>query len=447
VACDCCRTLRSQSRWRNDDAATKKGNIEEGASEEDVVEERKNASFTTFLGLNSTDEDGMVSPIMSSTNAKDAGCVDSGERLQAEDQHEAEEERGGPHSPGDLASEGAVPQETALLDRIAHLVDTEYDIIKAEVLLAELEASMRSREGCWGSILEMPLYARFRRRLDYFVEVGNSCLDDVGDWFLAYEDSSQTRSIHGSIDPKNGKRLNYRVRVQIPTSLVNVMAICTEVQLMREWNALVVGTPQVIGRSTAHYMVLNYQLSFLGGLQKIDVCNEIRRFSDPVGGFLAEYIESVPEDHPCYRAPLPGFKRPKTLLKNMWVACGPDQTVLIQVGRIDFPIAFTRWWATRLAGTFGRFVMEGLVTNSLRSATPGSPWENHISSDRLGLYGRLGECMKSNESSSRKPHPEYPDRVADFDLKPSFRRRHMQKMSQAQDVPGEDEPQPGLRAL
>jgi len=328
------------------------------------------------------------------------------------------------------ALDGANAKEQEMLERIKHLVDEEYDFLLAEALLAELEDSSKSGPR-WDAVLSLPVFQRFRARMQCFTEVGDACFADKRDWFMAYEDSTKTRTIHGMLDPADGRQLSYRVRAQIPTSLRNAVAVTNEIELLPEWNKLVVGAPEVVGRRTAHYLVLNYQMSFLGGFQKVDICNEIFRYSDVQGGFLAEHIESVPEGHPSYRAPKSGCVRPQTLLRNCWVACGPEQTVFLQAGKLTLPFAVPRWLASKIGGVAGRFILEGLVRNSLRSTMPGNPWEELLKADQTGFYSRVGECIESQESQARTPPSSENirnSRVADFDLRPQFVRRSIQRM-------------------
>merc|ERR1712039_695199 len=168
-------------------------------------------------------------------------------------------------------------------------------------------------------------------------------------------------------------------------------------------------------------MVINYQLSILGGMNKLDILNEIRRFSDVEGGFLAEYIVSADKTHPSYREPPKGYKRPQVELKNLWAACGPSHTVLIQVGKLQLPFSVSRWVAGMLGSAAGKFIVGGLVENSMRSAVPNSPWEGFLKSDKLGLYARLDECIDSRASESRKPVKDsLGDNVLDFDLSEYF---------------------------
>merc|ERR1712072_989907 len=131
--------------------------------------------------------------------------------------------------------------------------------------------------------------------------------------------------------------------------------------------------------------------------------NEIRRFSVTDGGYLVEYIQSCGKEHPSYKAPKSGYKRPETLIKNVWTACGPDLTILVQVGKLVLPFPVTKWVASTVGGIAGRFIIGGLVKNSLKSAERGNPWEELMAKDELGLYSRLDECVASKASELRRP--------------------------------------------
>jgi len=322
------------------------------------------------------------------------------------------------------------------LEKVENLVDVAYDILKAEVLLLQLEQEAQDRPEEWDEIAKSPLFTRFRRKKVYFSDVGKTVCEGLGNWFSAFEDSTGTQTIHGFIDPKDPSCLQYRVRAMIPASLTHAMAVANEVQFMPKWNNLIVGEPKVLGRRTAHYMVLNYQMSFVAGMYKVDVLSEIRRFTDIEGGFLAEYIESVPEGHPSYINPPSGFKRPKTKIKNVWIACGPQHTVLLQFGALNLPFNATKWLASTVGGLAGRFVIGGLVKNSSQASTPGNIWEEPLQSDRTGLYRRLTECQEARASDARSPAKGV-SMKAEFDLAPFFRRPGCQR------VPEEDpDPEP-----
>lgn len=289
----------------------------------------------------------------------------------------------------------------AVLAEVERLVDVSYDVLKAEELLAALEEHLGSENTLWEDILKTPLFERFSRKMDIYKKVGEAVCKSTDDWFCVYQDQGQNSTIFGCIDPENNKCLHYRVTAHIPTSLTNVMAIGNEVQLLPAWNSLVVNQPEVIGRRTGHYMVLNYQMSILGGMYKVDILNEIRRFSDPRGGYLAEYIESAGKDHPCYKPTLSGYKRPDTKLQNIWIACGPNHTTLVQVGKVVLPFTATKWLASTVGGLAGRFIVGGLVKNSMRSVEPGNPWEKLLIEDELGLYARMTDCVNGKGSTAR----------------------------------------------
>jgi len=313
-----------------------------------------------------------------------------------------------------------------MLQKIEQLVDVAYDILKAEVLLKQLEREAANALEDWDEITSSPLFSRFRRKKAYFSEVGKTVCAGLQNWFSAFEDSTGTQTIHGIIDPKDPTCLQYRVRALVPASLTHAMAVANEIEFMPKWNSLIVGQPKVVGRRTAHYMVLNYQMSFVGGMYKVDVLSEIRRFTDVEGGFMAEYIESVPEGHPSYIAPPSGFKRPKTKIKNVWIACGPEHCVLLQFGALNLPFSATKWLASTVGGLAGRFVIGGLVKNSSQASKPGNMWEEALSSDKTGLYGRLTECQQAAASGARSPS-KGTDMKAEFDLSPYFQRQGFQR--------------------
>lgn len=293
----------------------------------------------------------------------------------------------------------------AVLQTVTELVDTAYDILTAEMLLEDLER-MLSEHGArdqWQDFLDSPLFERFARKIDYFYEAARACAVDVSKWSCIYRGAGDTQSIHGFPDPQDGSILHYRVRAVIDTGLPNVMSVANEVQLTRNWNTLVTADPEVLGRRTAHYMMLNYQMSLMHGMYKLDILNEIRRFSDVQGGFIAEYIMTADKNHAAYREPSKGHTRPVTELKNMWVACGPKHTVLIQVGKVKLPFSVPTWLAKSVGAIAGRFIVGGLVNNSLRAAEANSPWEGPLKEDKFGFYQRALECVEGGHSSQREP--------------------------------------------
>mmetsp|Transcript_3884 Transcript_3884/g.9403 ORF Transcript_3884/g.9403 Transcript_3884/m.9403 type:complete len:481 (-) Transcript_3884:117-1559(-) len=317
------------------------------------------------------------------------------------------------------ASRGFESDVEAVLHEIERIVDQEYDVLLAELLLEKVIKRLSSED--LAEVLSAPVIERMKRKLDYLKTVGQACCcsDDV--WFSVYKDGAQ--SIDGFIDKSDASVLHYKARITIPASLKSVMAVANEVDLMPTWNKLVVGTPEVIGRRTAHYMVLHYQMSMLGGMYKVDLLNEVRRFSDPRGGFLAEYIRSADGNHPCYSPPGSGFKRPTTEVKNVWVACGENSTVLIQVGKLKLPFSATKWLASSIGGIAGRFIVGGLMSNSLKASETGNPWEKRVEVDESGLYRRLSELVASRGSVDRMPttgisQPSFKD----ADLEPYFQR-------------------------
>mmetsp|Transcript_34715 Transcript_34715/g.77918 ORF Transcript_34715/g.77918 Transcript_34715/m.77918 type:complete len:443 (+) Transcript_34715:76-1404(+) len=285
-------------------------------------------------------------------------------------------------------------------DLIETLIDREYDILAAELVLREMELHLGGGEE-WQKMLASKLFERFSRKASYFFKVGRAVCSDQSKWLCIYEGGGS--NITALVDKDDPCLIHYKAYISISTSLTNVMAVANEVQLMREWNALVTKEPRRIGRYTAHYLVLAYQLSLLGGLYKLDVLNEIRRFTDIDGGFLVEYILSADKTHPCYQEAEKGYKRPQNELKNVWVACGKQHTVLIQMGKVKLPFKASPWLLSAVGKLAGSSVVSSLVKNSLRSSEPGSPWEAPLKEDVSGFYARLRTCEVSAASHGRTP--------------------------------------------
>jgi hypothetical protein len=318
-----------------------------------------------------------------------------------------------------------------MLEVVAKLVDRDYDILPAEMLLAEVE-KLIGQERFANEVLNSDLFERFARKLDFFYDVGISCSEQQDDWIELYNGEKGAQLITGLIDPDDSTVVHYAVRCEIPSSITNVLAVANEIHLMPKWNSLVVGEPLVIGRRTAHYFVLNYQMSALGGMYKVETLNEIRRFSDQAGGYMVEYVTSVAPDHPSYKEPKKGFKRMQTLLKNVFIACGPEHTVLLQRGKLKLPFSATKWVAKTIGGVAGKFIVGGLVANSAMAAKPGNDWEAPIKEDKYGLYYRLSELIAGEQSVKRDPKNSEDGKIAAYDVASFFNKRRFHRASTRQ---------------
>mmetsp|Transcript_1175 Transcript_1175/g.3118 ORF Transcript_1175/g.3118 Transcript_1175/m.3118 type:complete len:478 (+) Transcript_1175:69-1502(+) len=288
-----------------------------------------------------------------------------------------------------------------ILREAEELVHHEYDILLARVLFQGAQ-DVLDEEQWQTAIVASEVYQSFLHKIGFLHRVRDSVSTRSEGWFNVYGNGGAQR-IEGCIDKKDATVLHYCVTVSIPARLTNALALGNELDLLTKWNSLITGVPSTIGRRTAHYAIVNYQMAFLAGMYKFDVLNEVRRFSDIEGGYLAEYIESADSTHPCYKQPGSGFKRPKTELKNLWVACGEQHSLLIQVGKVKLPFTATTWLATTIGGLAGRFIVDGLINNSKRTTEPGNPWEGALRQDEHGLYRRLEECVRSEASCFRAP--------------------------------------------
>lgn len=312
-----------------------------------------------------------------------------------------------------------------LLAHVQRLVEVESDVFAAEALLISFEAKIGSGPE-WSKITSSSIFQGFAKKLRLFRAIGEACCSQAHDWFAVFKDGPS--SIHGCIDPQDKSVLMYRVRAQIPTKITNVMAVINETQLLPEWNTLVTKEPEVVGRRTALHLRMNYQMSMASGMFKLDMLDEVTRFLDPEGGFLAEFASSVLPGDEHYKEPAPGHERVETEIKSVWIPCGSDNTVLIQVGRLCLPFELSEWVVRTLGSFAGRFILGGLMKNSLRLTKPGNPWEHLLEEDKTGFYARLESCIGSSASKSRCTAV---DTIGPFDMAIFFQNHQIKQV-----VPG-----------
>eukprot|EP00930_Biecheleria_cincta_P014032 TRINITY_DN12234_c0_g1_i1.p1 TRINITY_DN12234_c0_g1~~TRINITY_DN12234_c0_g1_i1.p1 ORF type:complete len:515 (+),score=85.94 TRINITY_DN12234_c0_g1_i1:52-1596(+) len=319
-----------------------------------------------------------------------------------------------------LKSEQLDEKSAGLLKEIQRLVNVEYDMLTAFSLMQQLQEILAGTRA-WVSVQGSALHQRLTSRLKEFMKGGRACFDHSGEWHLLYENAKEGQSIHARFNEVNPLLVEYRVSAQVNAPLSSAYAVANEEQLMSIWNNLVEGTPRILGTRTSHYKVVNYQMSAMAGLYKVDFLNEIRRFIDPESGCLIELVGNIEKGHPLYVEPRKGYNRPVTKFQTVWSACGKGRTVLVQTGNLKLPFSVGKWLGTKLGGIAGKYMVEGLVRNSLLSIEPNSPWQSYLETDTHGLYALLQGCESGKLSQERQPKPGNEGlKIEPFDLSDHF---------------------------
>lgn len=306
-----------------------------------------------------------------------------------------------------------------LLKEIQRLVNVEYDMLAASSLMQQLQDHLAGTRA-WVSVQASALHHRLSSRLQEFMRGGRACFDDSGEWHLLYENAKEGQSIHARFNDENPLLVQYRVSAQVNAPLSSAYAVANEEKLMSIWNKLTEGSPQILGTRTSHYKVVNYQMSAMAGLYKVDFLNEIRRFIDPESGCLIELVANIEKGHPLYVEPKRGYNRPETKFQTVWSACGQGHTVLVQTGNLKLPFSVGKWLGTKLGAIAGKYMVEGLVRNSLLSIEPNSPWQSYLEADTHGLYALLKNCESSTLSMDRQPKAGHEGLIQPFDLSGHF---------------------------
>lgn len=204
-------------------------------------------------------------------------------------------------------------------------------------------------------------------------------------------------------DPKSPYALKYRVHLVFPVKLTNALAISGEIELSEHWNSFLVRQPEVLKRTKSTRMTVCSQTSAMMGMLKNESLDEIFRYIDEDAGIVVESMSSVQEDNPLYFKPSRGYKRTEAYIKSVWMACGPDHTLLRQTGTLTMPFPLTKTLLSTLSGLIGKYILGGLVKNANKSLEPGNPWEDAISKDVNDFYRRLNNCVESQPSRRRVP--------------------------------------------
>lgn len=268
-------------------------------------------------------------------------------------------------------------------------------------LLAALELHPAGNE-LRVSLSLLSFMERLQLKLSAYHQVGRSCCGPrPPNTFCLYRSSADC-FIEGCFDLNDPRLFHYYLRVKIPAKLTNVFAVTFEDELAPLWNGLLAKAPSRLRCSKGLYTVLRSQVSLLGGFSKFEGLNEIHRYVDTEAGMLVEQLLPVKEGHADYHPPSDGFRRASVEIESMWVACGEQQTVLLQAGTVCLPWAISRFMACSVGSLVGKHVISSLVQDSMRSSGPGNPWQSAISKDESGMYTRLDQCVHSEESRRRE---------------------------------------------
>jgi len=315
-----------------------------------------------------------------------------------------------PQSTKSARSVRSVRSETseAVLEKVKALVTDDFRILEAEALVTQLQADLTRQgdEDEWEDVKSDPLVQRLMRYWEMYADIGRGVTDRGDSWFPLWQGKigGFDQTLEAQIDPNDcdQKTVRYRAALTFPAPLSQVLAVGNEIELQPHWQPLLLRPPEALGKRTAEYFVSHGQMSFLGGLYKVDTLNEIKRFIHTKGGFLAEYISTLPDTDPLHFKTPAGFRRPDTTqIMNLWLACGPKRTMMVQAGLLKLPLTATKWLISSIGSVAGKNILDGLVRNCLKAAEPGSIWEKPYLDDVHGFYAKLKKCEQAELSQNR----------------------------------------------
>lgn len=292
----------------------------------------------------------------------------------------------------------------AVLKEAQHLITEEYNVLGAEALVQKLQQELRNKPKEWAAVRCSEAYRLVYDGRALMARIGEACSQDQRNWFVVLQDEAGAQSVTARIDDNDSRIIHYRAIVEVPFGLSEVMVVTNEVELGTLWQTHLVRA-EAVGKRSAHRLLVHGLNTVMGGLVKADTLNEVQRFINVEGGFLAERLMKLPEDHPEYMPPEPGFRRAGAEVYNVYICLGQHRTCMVQVGFMQLPLPTTRWIVQTFGGLIWKGMVSGIYRNAAQVSQPGTPWEAARKKDAEGFYALLARCEKAKPSMARAKAP------------------------------------------
>merc|ERR1711865_951105 len=102
----------------------------------------------------------------------------------------------------------------------------------------------------------MPQVKKLLSEYEKMRDIGRTCCTGGEQWVSVYKNAGGDQSLDVCFDSKTPNLVQYRLNVGFPVKLTNALAIASEVELSKHWNAFLVDTPQVLSRTGSTRMIV-----------------------------------------------------------------------------------------------------------------------------------------------------------------------------------------------
>jgi len=286
------------------------------------------------------------------------------------------------------------PAEEKVMYEVRLLLEERNALFEAEqVLLKALQ--------CWDEdrrkiVLASREARMFRQRMCFFNRIGLLCREDRSDptvWQTIDQGTRQVSSFKVSNTWPEQPVLNYFAKASLPAGLSKIMLALNELSLWDEWCAEARLKHVGGGSSRSRHVHLTAALEE----ETLDFDMEVQRFDDPSSGLVAEHLEGRSLQHDG--AVL-------AIIRNIWVACGHDYTVLVQFGGVSLQKGLAKndlLKSSDLHRGFRVFIANlAAVTAKVQDGSvEAEPWLKARKNHTDTLYQCMDSCEASAASQGR----------------------------------------------
>lgn len=200
------------------------------------------------------------------------------------------------------------------------------------------------------------------------------------------------------IDPSR-KWFDYRLTVEIPESLSQVMATTEELDLAHKAQPQLSEPVRQFGEPSPWLSRVMVKLSV--AFVQVEAVQECFRYRGSEQGFLLEAI-TTEFDQAAANIPEKGgwrVVRPWTRVANLFMPRndGKAGTVLTQVTRVDVGMSVPQWLLNTVFWTFGGNFVEDIKKAARTAGEPGSPWQQRMKTDKDGFYAEMAKLEKARQ--------------------------------------------------
>eukprot|EP00928_Gymnodinium_smaydae_P090917 TRINITY_DN74626_c0_g1_i1.p1 TRINITY_DN74626_c0_g1~~TRINITY_DN74626_c0_g1_i1.p1 ORF type:complete len:420 (-),score=90.11 TRINITY_DN74626_c0_g1_i1:234-1493(-) len=247
-----------------------------------------------------------------------------------------------------------------------------------------------------GRLRSSAVHDRVRRYLARYDET-RKMLDNDGFALIWEKDGS---SLELKMDA-GFKSFDYRLTIDIPQTLTQVMSQTEETDLAHKAQPMLVEPMRLFGSPSP--WLKSYMLKMHVAIFHVELVQESFRYRSVRDGYVLEGITSEFDQAGASIPEKTGWRtvRPRTRVANLYQPSEKGGTRMTQVSRVDVGFAVPQRVINFALWTMGGNFVDGIKKASRKAAEVGSPWEERIKADPTGFYEEIRKLEKAHEGACK----------------------------------------------